>query len=123
MWNKGSQRRIYRKLTRLTPPDTSDLWHQRRALPFRQLVPSQGPIGLQAMAIYRQLSQASFGPDAVRNMTEAYECVLKQLHMKDRDDPITELIAAKIIQVFRLGETDPRNLCDRTIKELGVQPR
>jgi hypothetical protein len=75
------------------------------------------------MAIYRQLSQASFGPDAVVRMTAAYECVLERLRLKSRDDPVTELIAAKIIQVFRLGETEPEKLCDRAIKELGVQSR
>ena len=74
------------------------------------------------MAIYRLLSQASFGPDAVRSMTAAYECVLRELHLKNREDPITELIAAKIIQVFRLGETDSEKLCERAIKELGARP-
>ena len=75
------------------------------------------------MAIHRQLSQASFGPDAVHRMTAAYECVLQQLQLEDRNDPMTELIAAKIIQVFRLGETEPQTLCERAIRELGVQPR
>ena len=73
------------------------------------------------MAIRRQLSQASFGP--VKCMTDAYECALKELRLKDRDDPVTELLAAKIIQVFRLGETEWEKLCDRVIKELGVGPR
>ena len=75
------------------------------------------------MAIYRQLSEASFRPDAVKCMTEAYERVLTTLRLKDRDDPITELIAAKIIQVFRRGENDCDRLCERTIKELGIQSR
>ena len=73
--------------------------------------------------MYLQLRSASFGPDAVKCMTEAYECVLKELRLNDRDDPVTELIAAKIIQVFRLGEGDSDRLCKRAIRELGVEPR
>jgi hypothetical protein len=75
------------------------------------------------MVIYRQLNQASFSPESVKCMTDAYECVLETLHLKDRDDPITELIAAKIIQVFRLGEMNCDKLCERTIRELGAEPR
>jgi len=42
------------------------------------------------------------------------------LRLTDRSDPLCELIAAKIIQVYRLGEQDPPRLCVRAIKELGV---
>jgi hypothetical protein len=73
------------------------------------------------MAIRRQLSDASFKPNDITIMTAAYDCTIEKLRLKGRDDPITELIAAKIIQVYRLGEHDPETLCRRAITELGAR--
>jgi hypothetical protein len=70
--------------------------------------------------IQRFLQRASFGPDEVKRLTEAYDAALTLLRLTDRTDPLCELIAAKIIQVYRLGEHDPPRLCARAIKELGV---
>ena len=82
------------------------------------------------MAIYRLLrvdvepaSGLSFSPEEVAQLTEAYEFVLASLELKDRDDPITELIAKKIIDLFGRGERDTLEIHDRTIRELGVAVR
>jgi hypothetical protein len=42
------------------------------------------------------------------------------LQLKDRNDPITELIAAKIIEIAREGERDAAVIRDRTIQVLGI---
>jgi hypothetical protein len=76
--------------------------------------------GCIGVPIQRFLQRASFGPDEIRRLTQAYEGALELLGLTDRTDPLCELIAAKIIQVYRLGEHDPPRLCARTIKELGV---
>jgi hypothetical protein len=73
-----------------------------------------------SVPIQRLLQQASFEPDEIRRLSVAYDAALNLLGLKDRSDPICELLAAKIIQVYRLGETDPPRLCARAIKELGV---
>ena len=70
------------------------------------------------MAIYGLLSQASFAPDAVEVMAEAYECALVKLRLKDRLDPITELVALKIIALYALGEREPLAMCERALSEL-----
>jgi hypothetical protein len=72
------------------------------------------------VAIQRLIREASFGPDDIRRLTAAYDGALDLLRLQDRQDPVTELIAAKIIQVYRLGELDPPRLCARALKELGV---
>ena len=72
------------------------------------------------VAIYRLLNEAAFGPEDIRRMGAAYEAALQLLQLKDRNDPVTELVAAKIIQIFRLGEIDPPRICARALKELGV---
>jgi hypothetical protein len=67
------------------------------------------------VAIQRLLREASFGPDDIRRLTAAYEGTLDLLRLLDRTDPVTELIAAKVIQVYRMGEQDPPRICARAI--------
>jgi hypothetical protein len=70
--------------------------------------------------IYRLLEEASFDVDDIRIITAAYEAALQLVMLRDRQDPLTELIANKIIEVYRSGEHDPPRLCARALQELGV---
>jgi hypothetical protein len=72
------------------------------------------------MAIYRHLAGASFGEADVERLATAYECALTKLRLVDRKDPVTELVAGKIIEIYRSGEHDPTTVCARAIKELGA---
>ena len=72
------------------------------------------------MAVYRLLREASFDEADIRRLSAAYEGALSLLRLEDRSDHITEPIAAKIIEVFRAGETDPPKICARALKELGI---
>ena len=72
------------------------------------------------MPINRFLREASFEPNEVSLLTSAFDAALELLRLKDRSDPICELVAAKIIQIYRMGERDPAKICARAIKELGV---
>lgn len=74
------------------------------------------------MAIYRLLNGAegaAFGPEVVKAMTLAYENALSALRLVDREDPVTEIIARRIVACAAAGETDPKLLCDAVVK--GVQ--
>ncbi len=51
------------------------------------------------VAIYRLLQKSAFEPDDIKRMTTAYETALVQLELKDRNDPLTELIAKLILEV------------------------
>jgi PilZ domain len=70
--------------------------------------------------IQRLLQQASFGPAEIAELTKAYDAAIELLRLKDRTDPLCELVAAKTILVYRSGERDPSKICVRTIKELGI---
>jgi hypothetical protein len=74
------------------------------------------------MAIYRLLKFSAFDPEEIRCMTAAYEDALRVLQLANRQDPITELVAKKIIEVAQLGERDPKRLCDNALTELGINP-
>jgi hypothetical protein len=66
------------------------------------------------MAICRLLQNSTMEPEDVSRITAAYEQTLRVLCVKDRDDPLTEMIAKKI------SVQDPRQISARAIKELGV---
>ncbi len=64
------------------------------------------------MAIYRLLKNQAFDPQAIRVMSAAYEQVLRDLRLANRSDPITEIIARKVIEFAQQGEQDPARLSD-----------
>jgi hypothetical protein len=53
-------------------------------------------------------------------MSAAYEETLRVLQPADRQDPITELVARKIIEVAGNGERDPARISERALAGLGI---
>jgi hypothetical protein len=70
------------------------------------------------MAIYLMIRQSAFEPEAIERMTAAYEHALKVLQLSDRTDPLTELVARKIIEIAEVGERDVDRLCQRALAAL-----
>ena len=71
------------------------------------------------MAIYRLLKNLlALGPKEINRIIEAYEQALHTLCVKDRDDPLTEMIATKIIKIAQTGTHDAAQLSALAIKEL-----
>jgi hypothetical protein len=70
------------------------------------------------VAIYRLLKDTAFDDTAVKAMTTAYEAVLPELGLVDRSDPLTDIVARKILEIFQAGERDPDRLCERTVEEI-----
>jgi hypothetical protein len=71
------------------------------------------------MAIYRLIAEGSFGPDEIKVMTAAYEGALIDLDLKNRDDPLTEIVASTIITVTSTGERDPIRIKERALHAIG----
>ena len=72
------------------------------------------------MVIHRLLQEASFDPKEIGRMVAAYEAALRIVQLADRNAPITDLIAKKIIDVGRSGERDPDRICALALSELGL---
>jgi hypothetical protein len=70
------------------------------------------------MAIYRILKDTAFEPEENYVMGAAYERALELLRLKDRNDPITEIVARLIIDVAARGEKDPEVICGRALARL-----
>jgi hypothetical protein len=73
------------------------------------------------MAIYRLLQKSALGPEEIAVLTDAYEHILRKLSLVDRNDPVTELIAKKVIELSQRGVRDSEQLLELAIKELGVE--
>ena len=73
------------------------------------------------MAIYRLLQSSVYGPEEIARLASAYEQALKALRLTDRGDPVTEIVAKKVIDVARTGETDPARISALAIKALGTR--
>lgn len=74
------------------------------------------------MTIYRLLQNSPLGPEEIELLVAAYEQTLKTLELRDRSDPITNLVARKIIEIGQTGIRDPLQLSALAIKALGVTP-
>jgi hypothetical protein len=72
------------------------------------------------MAIYRLLRNSPLKPEEISRLEAAYEQALRTLCVKERDDPLTEMIAKKIIKIAKTGIHDPTQIAARVIKELGI---
>jgi hypothetical protein len=56
------------------------------------------------MTMYRPLKDTTFGPEEIERLVTAYELTLGALGLNDRSDPITQLVADKIIAVGPVGD-------------------
>jgi hypothetical protein len=72
------------------------------------------------MAIYRLLQNAPLGPEDISRLVAAYEQTLRALGLRDRSDPITQLVARRIIEIAQTGVCDSGQLAIIAIRELGA---
>jgi hypothetical protein len=71
------------------------------------------------MTIHYLFTNSSFGPEEIEVLGAAYEAALRKLGLRQRDDPLTEFVAKKIIAIAQTGVRDPAVLAERAIKDLG----
>ena len=70
------------------------------------------------MAIYRMLQGMAFDDKDVKAMTSAYEAILADLGLTDRTDPVTEIVARKIITFCQVDGCDPDALREQVLKDI-----
>jgi hypothetical protein len=60
------------------------------------------------------------GPEDIERLVAAYHEALRALDLKNRDDPMTRMIAKKIIEIGQTSIRDPAQISQLTIRELGL---
>ena len=78
-------------------------------------------MGAVRMTIYRLLQNSPMGPEQIRVLEAAYEQTLHNLCVKDRKDPLAEMIAKTVIEIAQTGVRDPTQISALAIKQLGIQ--
>ena len=73
------------------------------------------------MAIYRLLRNSPLKPEEISRLEAAYERALRTLCVKDRDDPLTEMIAKQIIKIAQAGVHDAAQLSALAVAELRIR--
>jgi len=72
------------------------------------------------MPINRLLSGRKMAPDEVERLNRAFSVTLNSLSLVDRNDPICEIVARKVIEIDGTGTHDPREIAKIAAREFGI---
>jgi hypothetical protein len=70
------------------------------------------------MALYQHLQNSLLGPEELSKLGAAYERTLEALGLTDRNDPMTELVARKVLAIHQTGVCDPVRLSELAVEDL-----
>lgn len=71
------------------------------------------------MPINDLLKRRGIGPEDSERLKQAFVLAVKGLYLVDRNDPICEIVAHRIIEIGLNGTRDPEEIAALTIKQLG----
>jgi hypothetical protein len=71
------------------------------------------------MAIDRLCREGKIGPEEVERLNRAFTFILRSLNLVDRDDPICDIVAMKIVEIDRAGTHDPEEIAKLAVRQLG----
>ena len=74
----------------------------------------------KAMPIRRLLGEDKCKPEEVAVLTRAFDLALSALYLVDRDDPVCEIVARKVIEIGTNGIHDPREIAEAAVQRLSV---
>jgi hypothetical protein len=72
------------------------------------------------MPINRLLAGTAAAPEEVARLNDAYERALSDLGLVDRNDPLTEMVAKRVIEIGRTI-TDPAKISQRAVESLALK--
>jgi hypothetical protein len=72
--------------------------------------------------IYPLLQGQVFDPELINALGTVFEDVLRTLKLTDRTDPLTTIVAKRIIEVARTGECDPQRIRETVLRSMGTAP-
>jgi hypothetical protein len=67
-------------------------------------------------------ASAAFDPQTLQIMQFAHERACKLLDIRDKSDPMAEIIAKEIIRLASHGEREPQRMSRLVVKTLGQLP-
>ena len=74
------------------------------------------------MPITQFLDRRDVDPEVVDAMSRAFRAACRRLGLADRNDPLNEIVAKRIIELGTAGTRDPRALYKLTIDQFRSSP-
>jgi hypothetical protein len=74
----------------------------------------------RTMPIDRLFRDGKIKAEEVERLNRAFTFALDRLNLVDRNDPICDIVARKVIEIDRAGTRDPEEISKLTAKQLGV---
>ena len=68
------------------------------------------------MTIHRLLQNIPMGPEDINRLVEPYELTLQALRLPSRDNPMTRLVARKVIEIGQTGIRDPEQISELAMR-------
>lgn len=76
--------------------------------------------GARHIPISRRISDIQIAPEQRHILELAFKHTLRKLDLVDRNDPVCDLVARKMLDVYKRGVTDAVALTEITIREIGI---
>jgi hypothetical protein len=70
------------------------------------------------MPLTPYLKEAVFDPPAIEAMNAAFVDVCAHLQLAIRDDPFTQVVARKVVEVGGTGERDPKRIAEVVLQAI-----
>jgi hypothetical protein len=70
------------------------------------------------MPIYPLMQSRVFEPELINTLATVFEDILRDLKLTDRTDPLTTIVANKVIEAAQMGETNPQRIRERALRSM-----
>jgi len=71
------------------------------------------------MPIDRLFRDGKIAPEEVEGLNRAFKFALRFLHLVDRNDPVCDIVARKVIEIDAAGTRDPKEIAKLAARQLG----
>jgi hypothetical protein len=72
------------------------------------------------MPIDRLFRDGKIKAEEVERLNRAFTFALDRLHLVDRNDPVCEIVARKVMDIHAAGTHDPEEIANLAAKQLGI---
>lgn len=73
------------------------------------------------MPISRLLEAGKYTPEQIELITKAFNLTLRIMGLVDRNDPLCELVARKVLEAAEAGSGNPKEIAEAAATRIGLR--
>lgn len=73
------------------------------------------------MPINRLLKVGKYTPKQIELLNKAFDLALRSMGLVDRNDPLCEMVARKVIEAGTSGVSDPEKIAEAAVARIGLR--